>query len=290
MMLINSFSSIVQLGITLSIGFIAVEAVKTFTQVLSERLFRFEAFIEKEFGLCKKALLDGATVNAIRPAEVNGKSTTNKLEQQKREHERLLAEIDKGIQTSKEEVCAHCQARSMSALCSYHAFIGGLTLLLGAIEGRYPIFAFQALMFASVGGVIYSALGWLLGERTFKSKLLSFFSLTHALSCALLTTVVSTIVALIDHFLLGDLLYQKLSSVQFWLLLIISLLPYLNFAIYGFKIRLKASGVKAQVISKRDELKQECESNTKELRTYQAMGEFNTLSVRAGREDAASPS
>ena len=199
MMLINSFSSIVQLGITLSIGFIAVEAVKTFTQILSERLFR------------KKALLDSATVDAIRPADVNGESTTNKLEREKREHERLRAEVDKGIQTSKEEVCAHCQARSMSALCSYHAFIGGLTLFLGAIEGRYPIFAFQALMFASLGGVIYSALGWLLGERTFKSKVLSFFSLTHALSCALLTTVVSTIGALVDHFLLGNLLYQKLS-------------------------------------------------------------------------------
>ena len=281
-MSINNFSELVSLGITLSIGFIAVESVKTFTQTLSERLFGFVDFVEKAFSECKKALLDQATVDGILPAEVNGKSTTNELEQQKREHERLHNEIEKTVRTSKDDVYARCQVRSMSALCGYHAAIGVLILLLGAIEERYPILVAQTLIATSGMGLLYSSLGWILGERSFQYKFLAFSSLLHALTSALLTLVLSIILALVDHFVLHNKFYTVLAPGFLWFLFTISILPFTNFAVYGLKIRMKASTIKAQVNSKRDELTKECKMNTKELRKYQTFGEYNApaLSVR----------
>lgn len=281
-MSINSFSELVSLGITLSIGFIAIGSVKTFTETLTERLFGFVDFLEKSFGECKKALLDQATVDGILAAEVNGKSTTNELEQQKRERERLLDEIESAVRTSRDEVYTDCQARSMSALCCYHAGIGVLILLLGAIEERYPILVAQTLTGTASLGLVYSSLGWILGERSFRYKLLAFSTLHHALTSVLLTLALSIIVALVDHFGLQDHLYTALMPYFFWFLFTISILPYANFAVYGLKIRMKASIIKPQVNNKRDKLKMECDKNTDELRKYQVMGEYNphTLSLK----------
>lgn len=287
-MLINNFSAFIGLGVTLSLGFIALESVKAFTQTLSERLFRFEAFIEEAFDLCKKILLDQSTVNSIRAANVDGKSTNNDLEEQKREHERLGNEIEKKVHAMKEEVCAICQARSMSAICIYLVFICAFLLLLGSMEDRYPVFVKQQLGVISSIALLYTLLGWSFGERAFKgkwaSKITSFSSLRHASCSAILTLSLASAVALWRQLSPDSQFLLCMAKYDFWFLLTVSLLPYVNFAVYIGKIQLKAKDIRMQVKQKRDSLSEECKKNRNKLDQLRTMGEYNTsgLSFKKG--------
>lgn len=291
--LINNFSAFIGLGVTLSLGFIALESVKAFTQTLSERLFRFEAFIEEAFGQCKKILLDQSTVNSIRPAHVNGQSTNNDLEQQRREHERLGNLIEHKIHTMKEEVCTSCQAHSMSAICVYLVSIGALLLFLGAIENRYPDFVKLQLGVISFISLLYTILGWSFGERTFKSKwssrLASFSSLRHASYSAIFTLVLAVAVAIWRELDSQNLFLLFIAERSFLSLIIVALLPYANFAIYIAKMRLKASDIRTQVYQERDSLSEECRKNRDELDKLRTMGEYNPsgLSFKKGENTSA---
>lgn len=288
MVSISNFSDFIGLGITLSLGFIAIETVKAFTQTLSERLFRFEAFIEEAFVVCKKSLIDRETMKEIRVANVNGRSTNTDLEKQRREYERLTSAVEQKIRAMKEEVCMRCQARSMSSICAYHAAIGTLLLLLGAVEERYPICISLALIVVSSVALLYTILGWSLGERSIKkkwlSKLASFSSLRHtfyAMMCTLILVVVAVILIKSRYFAPDDPDFLFMKECYYWCLLVVSLLPYTNFIVYIAKIRLKASEIRAQVNRERDKLKSECKKNTDKLQTLREMGEYNALTPLA---------
>lgn len=291
-MLINNFSAFIGLGVTLSLGFIALESVKAFTQTLSERLFRFEAFIEEAFDLCKKILLDQSTVNSIRAANVDGKSTNNDLEEQKREHERLGNEIEKKVHAMKEEVCAICQARSMSAICIYLVFICAFLLLLGSMEDRYPVFVKQQLGVISFIAILYTLLGWSFGERTFKrkwtSRLTSFSSLRHASCSAILTLSLAFAVAIWRQFSPDNQFLLMLAKYDFWFLLAVTLLPYINFAVYIGKIQLKSKDIRTQVNQKRDCLSEECRKNRDKLEKLRTMGEYNSSGLSFKKEENTS--
>lgn len=278
MMSISNFSDFIGLGVTLSLGFIAIETVKAFTQTLSERLFRFESFIEEAFSACKKALIDRETLNGIRAARVNDKSTNNDLEEQKREYERLTSDIEQKIRAMKDEVCMRCQARSMSSICAYHAAIGVLLLLLGSVEERYPIFTSLALVGASLSALLYTLLGWSFGECSFKGKwlgkLVSFSSLRHPFYAMLVTLILVLIAIILRCFTPANPIILFMAEYYFWWLLIVSLLPYANFVVYIAKMRFKASGIRSQVYEERDKLEAECKKNKDQLVMLQKMGEY----------------
>lgn len=285
MMSISNFSDFIGLGVTLSLGFIAIETVKAFTQTLSERLFRFEAFIEEAFVVCKNTLIDKETINAIRAANVNGTSTTNDIEEQKREHERLTCAVAQKTRAMKDEVCMRCQARSMSSICAYHAAIGTLLLLLGSVEERYPSTVSIALTVVSFIALVYTALGWGLGERSIKKKwlgkLASFSSLRHTFYAMVGTLFLVLVTTILRHFAPTIQAFSFITEYYFWSLLIVSLLPFANFIVYIAKIRLKASDIRTQVKKERDTLNKECQTNTDKLQRLREMGEYNTQSPLA---------
>ena len=290
MVSISNFSDFIGLGITLSLGFIAIETVKAFTQTLSERLFRFEAFIEEAFVVCKKSLIDRETMKEIRVANVNGRSTNTDLEEQRREYERLTSAVEQKIRAMKEEVCMRCQARSMSSICAYHAAIGTLLLLLGAVEERYPSIVSLALAVVSFIALLYTLLGWGFGERSIKKKwlgtLASFSSLRHTFYAMVGTLVLVLVVAILGYFSPANQAFSFMKEGYFWFLLVVSLLPYANFAVYIAKMRLKASDIRTQVNEERDTLMEECKKNTEALQMFRKIGEYAPLAIRDKDEES----
>ena len=55
MMTINDFSALIQLSATMSIAFVAVEYVKSYTDILCEKLFKFHDFVQAAFKECRAA-------------------------------------------------------------------------------------------------------------------------------------------------------------------------------------------------------------------------------------------
>lgn len=85
-MAINDFSAVIQLMATISIAFVAVEYVKSFTGQLCDRVFRFKDFITQSFQECKNSLADKETLDSLEPLIIEGKSTFATIEEVKRKH------------------------------------------------------------------------------------------------------------------------------------------------------------------------------------------------------------
>lgn len=285
-MSISNFSDFIGLGVTLSLGFIAIETVKTFTQALSEETSIEEALEALEaFVVCENTLIAKEPINAIRAANGDGTSTTNDIEELKREHERLACAVAQKTRAMKDEVRMRCQARSMSSICAYHAAIGTLLLLLGSVEERYPSTVSIALAGVSFIALLYTLLGWGLGERSIKKKwlgeLVSFSSLRHTFYAMVGTLFLVLVITILGHIAPTNRAFSFITEYYFWSLLIVSLLPFANFIVYVAKIRLKASDIWTQVKKERDTVNKECQTNRDKLQRLREMGEYNTQSPLA---------
>lgn len=93
MIQIDNFSSLIELIATISIGFVAVEYVKSYTSILCEKIFQYVSFISKSYDECRELLTDQDTLEHIEVIDVGGKSIIDAVERLKLEHENLHKEI-----------------------------------------------------------------------------------------------------------------------------------------------------------------------------------------------------
>lgn len=122
-MAINDFSAVIQLMATISIAFVAVEYVKSFTGQLCDRVFRFKDFIKQSFQECKNSLADKETLDSLEPLIIEGKSTFATIEEVKRKHETLITKVDSECNLKINRLKDVCQVRSMPALCLYVLYL-----------------------------------------------------------------------------------------------------------------------------------------------------------------------
>lgn len=76
----------------MSIAFVAVEYVKSYTSILCERFFKFQDFVEQSFKECRDILTDKETLEHICPIDIEGRSTNTAIEDAKRKNESLTKE------------------------------------------------------------------------------------------------------------------------------------------------------------------------------------------------------
>ena len=72
--MINDFSPMIELAVTLNIAFVAVEYVKSYTNAVCNQLFNFGQFLKDAYGECKSLLVDDIALNSIRVSDINGKT------------------------------------------------------------------------------------------------------------------------------------------------------------------------------------------------------------------------
>ena len=93
MIQIDDFSSLIELIATISIGFVGVEYVKSYTSILCEKIFQYVSFISKSYDECRGLLTDQDTLEHFEVVDIGGKSTNDVVEKLKVEHENLRKEI-----------------------------------------------------------------------------------------------------------------------------------------------------------------------------------------------------
>lgn len=279
MIQIDNFSSLIELIATISIGFVAVEYVKSYTSILCEKIFQYVSFISKSYDECRELLTDQDTLEHIEVIDVGGKSIIDAVERLKLEHENLHKEIREEEEKLKNTIVEASQSKSLSSTCFY-VFLSGIILLWTASleeqwESRVHTFL-SAYCFLSA---LYLLFAWILGEKDKTYTVLNFSSLRHSSICFITILFLSLICTFC--FVLPTSIADFLKSE--WLLPIVSyiVLSYLNFVVFACKISKQAMKFKHKITDSKEIMKNKCNAVKSEVQDLLAVGRVNSkLSIK----------
>lgn len=271
-MTIDNFSAIIELAATMSIAFVAVEYVTSYTSVLCEKFFSISCFISTLFGECRAILTDTKTLEHLKPSNVDGKSTNSAIEKLKRLNELLNKEINEKEKQVKSNMTLSCQVISMSSLCLFLFMFNTLLLLFSCIESSIQDYTYVFISLLSLLSILYLLGGWILGEYSWDLHLLKFSSLKHA--------VIGFIVIMVLSFLGSCFVCNQpwkskyidiVKDAWIWILMLDVLLAYFNFIVFMFKIWRKGAEFKEDIKKTVDELKIKCTERKGEEDDFIAM-------------------
>lgn len=252
-MMINDFSPMIELAVTLNIAFVAVEYVKSYTNAVCNQLFNFGQFLKDAYGECKSLLVDDITLNSIRVSDINGKSIASEIEKAKITREKISSEINDDLQSFKLKVEKVCQSKCISSV-SLWLFLYGLSFLfcmgLDSIVEEECIKMF--ILWLTIFTFVYTILGWSIGEKGYKKCFFDFTSLRHA--------ICSFVIGLCLSILLTYICLQADKFVcSFSLIVVLGVLyMYSNFIVSSIMVRLKASKVKDEIKTNANAYKDKC--------------------------------
>lgn len=262
-MTISDASSVIEMSATLSIAFVAVEYVKSYTAILCDRFFKFNEFITEAFKECRDMLADKETLKFIRPITIEGKSTNNAIEEVRRNNESLTKEIGTLEKQKTEDIKIACQAQSMSSLCLFQFLFSMILLFLSAMEKDFSDFVHLSTTILCFLSTIYSIVGWLYGEKKEPKRFCDFSSLRHSVWSSICILILS--ISLSFYFIENN--FVSIYLQPFWWLFFIggTLCCYINFIVFIFKINKKAEAFKKEVNTDKESLKRRCkEAHQKE--------------------------
>lgn len=276
-MAINDFSAIIQLMATISIAFVAVEYVKSFTGQLCDRVFRFKDFIKQSFQECKNSLADKETLDSIEPLDIGPNNTFTAIEEVKRKHETLIAKVDSECNLKINELKDVCQVRSMSAMCLYVFMACILILFLGGFEKASTMFVRAIGTIFMMLSLIYLFCGWLFGERVKPFLKLCYFpSLRHTIIGFVIISVLSLIVTCLLDYFYFNYQCQYLDAVWGAVLPMFLLFVCANYVVFVVKIWKKAQQFRGDINKAKDLLKEECCFVKKEVDDLVATNRVNS--------------
>lgn len=265
-MLLNDFSSLIQLAVSVNIAFVAVEYVKSYVKVLCDSVFKFKDYINLEFEECKKFLVDGETLKHLEPIDLAGKSTSTEIEGHKRSYELIVKKIADKQKELSDKVENICKARSMSALSLTLFFIGTIGLFVSGFEdknntyGNINMYWHQFWIYTTILTLLYLIIGWIFGETSIKYRCFDFSSLRHSICSSFLIVILSSGLALFNFKILNNDILWK------FFLIISLLMMFSNFLVFVIKVWKKAKGVKSEISDSANCLSQECKDLTSEVK------------------------
>ena len=258
-MTIDNFSAIIELAATMSIAFVAVEYVTSYTSVLCEKFFNISSFISTAFDECRAILTDKKTLDHLKPSNVDGKSTNNAIEKLKRANESLNKDINEAEKKARENMPFECQVISMSSLCLFLFMLNILFLLFGSIESSAKEYTYIFISIFSFLSIAYLLVGWICGESSGNSPILEFSSLKHAV----IGIFVIVVLSLLGSCFIGNQPWKSryievVCDAWIWILMVDVMLAYFNFIIFMFKIWRKGVKFKEDIKKTVDGLKTKC--------------------------------
>lgn len=272
---INDFSTFIQLIATLSIVFITVEYVKSYTKVLCEKFFKFPNLVEETFKKCRDVLTDRNTLNHIKSININGVNTNVQIEEVKRENELLNKQITDKENEFKTKMLTACQVRSMSSLCFFSFIVNVVLLLIGSIEKIDVNITHLFLSIFCILSTIYLFIGWLVGENECPKKYCDFSSFNHVFYGSIIIIAIS-ILFTIGGILKKDYIFILDIPIWWYVLLICTSLCLMNFVIFFIKIKHKAGVFMQEVKKGQEELMKKCEEAKKAEEELIKVHEFSS--------------
>ncbi len=177
---ISNFSSLIELSATLNIAFVAVEYVKSYTDLVCNNIFKINSHIQEKFDNSKNNAVDEKTIDNLNPIDVNGKSTLFKIEEIKRKREKYLSDVEEERNRISKGVADICATRSMSSLSLTAFFFSFFALLLSAFHVQHPEEVRLIWSMYTMGITLFMVVGWIIGEK-YKFKYLDYTQLRHAI-------------------------------------------------------------------------------------------------------------
>lgn len=196
--------------------------------------------------MCYDNLPDDSTMKSLEPTEVGGNSTLNRIEEFRREYEKIKKELVDFEQTQRSDVLSICQSKSMPATC-FFLFLSNLCFLfLGALENYYPVEIGLIGVYFGVISSLFIVAGWCRGNLERQWGWCDFSSLLHISVYFIGVLLLSIITALCIH----KRLPIFVSSCSWWILLAHSVLSLLTFCVLALHIWWKIRKVKTEINEK----------------------------------------
>lgn len=257
---LNDFSSIIEIGVTLNIAFVAIEYVKSYTKILCNQVFKLQHCIESSFNECLKVLVDEETLAHIQPNKIgDNKNTNNLIEKAKRTREILKKDIDTEKSKFGERIEGVCEAKNVSAI-SLWLFFYGLTglFLCGLSIDITSKHLFWGILTLSTA--LYAIIGWLTKPNN-KAVWRDYSTLRHSIMwyCILLIADVVLTVCLRDC---AIVIMPYVWPISLFLGLG---LMYSNFIASVVKVWSKAGEIRKEIVSASENLKVKCSELQKDV-------------------------
>ena len=252
-MILSDFSPMIELAVTLNIAFVAVEYVKSYTNAVCNQLFNFAKFLNDSFEECKSLLVDDVTLNSIHDSKINGNSIAGEIEKAKISREKISNEINSELEAFRFKIGNVCQSKSISSV-SLWLFMYGLSDLfcMGITSILADNYVELFVSWLTIFTILYTILGWVVGEKGYKMCYLDFTSLRLALCSFAIGLCLSVL------FTWLGLLYDKCISIFPFILIVSVLYMYSNFVVSSIMIWNRAAKVKKEIKTNADKYKDKC--------------------------------
>lgn len=297
---INDFSALIQLTATLTIAFVAVEYVKSYTRVVCNRIFGLEKTVKDAFAECLKCLTDTETLEKITPPMISGKSTNNIVQEAQLKNETLRKEITDLEEKNLAAIGSVCRAHSMSSLCFFLFMSNTLLLFLACLESRFALYTHVACIVLCIFSILYLAFGWSLGEKKNPVKLCNFMSLKHPMYSVGVMAVLTVAAVVLAIIFINSSFIQNVEGYWWVVLLAFLFVSYLNFLMFVIKIRRKSLDFLEDIYELKGKKKIECEEAQTDIKDLlgtcrlndklKSNGQTNMSQLIAGVATRESPS
>lgn len=264
-MAINDFAALIQLIGTISIAFVAIEYVRSFTETLCRRFFKFNAFLADRLGACRASIPDKDTVASLQPVTMgNNKSTSNMIEKARREHESILKAIDNKEKEMDDKMTTACQARSMPSICLFISFSSFALLFTGAIEKMFTGFSHCFCCVFCLLSIVYLMVGWCYGENEHPRRFCNFASLRNATYGVLILAAMSVVgaIVLLNIPTINDAITE---TIWWWFLLAYTVFSFTNYFIFFKKIGRSTTELKQEVLRFIVSIQPRCKESSAEI-------------------------
>lgn len=271
---ISSFSSLLEVGVTLNVACVAVEYVKSYTSVLCNQVFNLKSQIETSCKECTNSLIDETTIRNLPNANVNGNDTEILKERLIRRRNTLISDITNKEAELKEKIKEVCEVKNISSICLWLSLFGMTGLFLMGFEGSEKgadnsgiHFYWTILTFFSL---IFIFLGWFKGnnERPLWN-ILDYCSLRFSI----FTFIVCTILSTAAYFFIS--LPVIIDFIEDWwteILISTMLLTYSNFVASSIEVWNKAKKGQNDILNEKQALMNRCTELNNSINSLQGVG------------------
>ncbi len=252
-MRLADFSSFIEVATTLNIALVAIEYVKTYTNVLCSQVFNFQDFINKSFVKCEKILVDRMTLEHIPSVSVEGRSTNSLIEKAKRDREKIEEKIEDEKGRFNNKIKSVCEAKNISSVGLWHFLLGLVALYVIGIAGDTETAVMKSIWCCMiVCTIVYSVVGWLSKEESENNVFCNYSSLRHSIVYFVLALGISLLVSIFCC--VNGFFY----SIWDWFLPVTLPFIYSNFLAAVIKVWGKAHAIKNEIKESSDEIQNNC--------------------------------
>ena len=235
---LSDFLTLIQLAAGLNIAFVAVEASRGYTRILSGNVFNIKQLLDAAFENIKYTISENRkALDSTSSTEVDGKSTTNKIEEVKREYEKLEKKIEDVITNIKNTSDLKCNFKCFSGLSLMMFFFCFTLLFLNPFKVISLVFLITLLI------LIYSIIGWIFDESRFfcSLKFVIFEFVCGVIICVILWLCIRDCVGYKSF-------VESFNDVN---IIIAALLPFVNFIAFFLKMVWRVRNIKNDIEQQR---------------------------------------